>query len=69
MEDKFDRLEIQGIIKKVSHAKWATPTVVVRKPNGRIQLYGNFKVIIVNPALKMNIYPLPKPQQLFHALN
>ena len=64
----MDRLERQGVIEKVSHAEWATPVVVVRKPNGRIQLCGDFKVT-VNPVLKTDIYPLPKPEELFHALN
>ena len=34
--DELDRLEKQGVIEKVSHAEWATPIVVVRKPGGRI---------------------------------
>ena len=42
--------------------------MVVRKPNGRNQLCGDFKVT-VNPVLKTDIYPLPKPEELFHALN
>ena len=66
--DELDRLERQGVIKKVSHAKWATPIVVVRKPNGKIRLCGDFKVT-VNPVLKTDIYPLPKPEELFHAMN
>ena len=41
---------------------------MVRKPNGKIQLCGNFKVT-VNPVLKTDIYPLPKPEDLFHAVN
>ena len=49
----------------MSHAEWATPIVVVRKPGGRIRICGDFKVTI-NPSLKTL---LPKPEELFHALN
>ena len=66
--DELDRLEKQGVIKKVSHAEWATPIVVVGKPGGKIQICGDFKVTI-NPSLKTDVYPLPKPEELFHALN
>ena len=66
--DELDRLEKQGVIKKVSHSEWATPIVVVRKPGGKITICGDFKVTI-NPLLKTDVYPLPKPEELFHALN
>ena len=66
--DELDRLEGQGVIKKVSHSEWATPIVVVRKPGGKIRICGDFKVTI-NPLLKTDVYPLPKPEELFHALN
>ena len=65
--DELDRLENQGVITKVSHSEWATPIVVVRKPGGKIRICGDFKVTI-NPLLKTDVYPLPKPEELFHAL-
>ena len=68
MGDELDRLENQGVIKKVSHSEWATPIVVVRKPGGKIRICGDFKVTI-NPLLKTDVYPLPKPEELFHVLN
>ena len=52
--------------KKVSHAEWAISIVMVRTPNGRIGLGSNFKVT-VNSVL--TFIPLPKPEELFHALN
>ena len=48
--------------------QWVTPIVVVRKPGGKIRICGDFKVTI-NPLLKTDVYPLSKPEELFHALN
>ena len=62
--DELDRLEKQDVIKKVSHSEWATPIVVVRKPGGKIRICGDSKVTI-NPLLKTDVYPLPKPEELF----
>ena len=66
--DELDRLEKQGVIKKVSHSEWKTPIVVLRKPGGKIRICGDFKVTI-NPLLKTDVYLLPKPEELSHALN
>ena len=37
--DELDRLEKQGVIKRVSHSEWATPIVVVRKPGGKNNMW------------------------------
>ena len=66
--DELDRLETQGVIKKVPHSDWSTPIVVVRKPGGKVCICGVFKVTI-NPVLKTDIYPLPLPEELFQSLN
>ena len=66
--DELDRLETQGVIKKVPHSDWSTPIVVVRKPGGKVRICGDFKVTI-NPVLKTDIYPLPLPEELFQSLN
>ena len=66
----MDRLEKSGVIEKVSQSDWATPIVVVRKPDGKVRICGYFKVT-VNPVLKNDVYgyPLPLPEELFHKLN
>ena len=68
VEDELDRLETQGVIKKVPHSDWSTLIVVVRIPGGKVHICGDFKVII-NPVLKTDIYPLPLPEELFQSLN
>ena len=66
--DELDRLEKQGVIKKIPHSDWATPILVVRKTGGKVRICGDFKITI-NPVLKTNIYPLPLPEELFQSLN
>lgn len=42
-EKKLDRLEQERVIEKVSHSDWATPIVVVKKPNGNVRIYNDYK--------------------------
>lgn len=67
VEQELDRLEAQGILQRVSSSEWAAPIVVVPKKNGQIRICGDYKVT-VNPALEIDIHPLPKPQELFASL-
>ena len=67
VEAELDRLEQQGIIKKVEHSCWATPIVIVPKADKSIRIYGDYKVSI-NPYLRTEGYPLPTVQDLFSSL-
>ena len=64
---ELDRLEQQGIIRKVDHSEWAAPIVVVPKKDGRFRLCGDYKVTI-NQALSIDQYQLPKPADMFATL-
>ena len=64
---ELDRLEKQGIIRKVDSSDWAAPIVAVPKKDGRFRLCGDYKVTI-NQALSVDQYPLPKPEDLFASL-
>ena len=64
---ELDRLEEAGILYRVDHAEWAAPIVPVPKKDGTIRVCGDFKVTI-NPALRIDQYPLPKPSDLMASL-
>ena len=64
---ELDRFETLGILWKVTHSAWAAPIVAVPKKDGRLRICGDFKVT-VNAVLDVDKYPLPKPDDLFAAL-
>ena len=65
---QLDQLEADGVLTRVDYSEWATPLVVVPKPNGKIRLCGDFKVTL-NPVMDIKQYPLSKPQDLFATLS
>lgn len=67
VEEELQRLEKEGIIKPVTHSKWASPVVPVVKKNGQVRLCGDDKVTI-NPVMKVDQYPLPRIQDIFASL-
>ena len=65
--NELDHLERSGILEKVATSNWAAPIVPVPKSIGQLRLCGDYKVTI-NLHLKMDKYPLPKPEDLFTTL-
>ena len=65
---ELDRLECEGILKKVDHSVWAAPIVAVPKKDGKFRICGDYKVT-VNKFLDVDQYPLPKPADLFATLS
>ena len=68
VEAELDRLEQQGIIKKVEHSSWAAPIVVVPKTDKLIHICRDYKVSI-NPYVRTEGYPLPTVQDLFSSVS
>ena len=67
VDREIERLEHEGVIKKVESSEWASPIVCVPKRNGSIRICDDFKVS-VNPVLISNPYPLPNAEDLFATL-
>ena len=66
VDRELDQLQQAGIVEKVTHSDWAVPIVVVPKGDSQIRLSGDYKVT-VNKSLKVDQYPLPRPDEPFAA--
>ena len=64
---ELQRLEDEGILKPLSFSEWASPILVVTKPNGTIRICGDFKRP-VNPIIENEEYLMPIPEELFTKL-
>jgi hypothetical protein len=68
VEKKLDELERQGIIEKVKGpAKWASPLVVVPKPNGDIRMCTDMRK--ANEAIVRGKFPIPTVDDILHEIN
>ena len=56
-----------GALSPISWSEWASPIVVVPKPDGSIRICGDFRVT-VNPSLKIDQYPLPRVEDILVTL-
>jgi len=65
IEEELRRLTNLGVITQVETSEWTSPTVSVKKSNGSLRLFGDYKVTYLN----VNQYPLPQPEELFATLN
>ncbi|XP_064464481.1 uncharacterized protein K02A2.6-like [Ornithodoros turicata] len=68
VEKDLQRQVHNGVQQPVEVSEWATPIVVVPKPNGAVRVCGDFSVT-VNPQLAITQYPLPRPEELLAVLN
>ena len=59
---EIDKMEKDGILKSVSFSDWASPIVIVPKPDGNIRICGDYKRLI-NPVIKNDTYPQPTFQK------
>jgi transposase InsO family protein len=51
---ELERLQQLGIVVQVESSEWATPTVVVHKPDGRVRICGDFQTTI-NPLIPSSV--------------
>lgn len=62
VEAELDKLEEQGVWKRVQYSRWAAPVVPVLKnakdPSGPIRICGDYK-ITVNKSAPIDSYPIP----------
>ncbi|CAF3365123.1 unnamed protein product, partial [Rotaria sp. Silwood2] len=68
VENDLNRLVTEGVLELITVSKWAAPIVVVPKAGGKVRICADFSTD-VNQALDIDQYPLPKPNDLFVALN
>ena len=62
---ELDKLEKQGVWKKVTYSRWAAPIVPVlkdsRDPGGPVRICGDYKMT-VNQVAPLDSYPIPNVQ-------
>ena len=68
VQNELDKLENEGIIRKVATSDWAAPLVPVIKPSGKLRLCGDYKMT-VNREINLDTYPLPLIDELFANLS
>jgi len=68
VDEELQSMENAGVITKVDHSEWASPLVVVAKPNGRVRITDDFKAT-VNPQLCITQYPLADIDELFSMMS
>ncbi|CAF4492109.1 unnamed protein product, partial [Rotaria sp. Silwood2] len=68
VENNLNRLVSEQVLEPINTAKWAAPIVVVPKPADNVRICADFSTG-VNAALDIDKYPLPKPTDIFVALN
>lgn len=67
VKEELDRLQKQKVIQPINNSSWATPVVIIKKPDGKLRLCGDFKNTI-NAQSIIDTYPIPKPEELFSKL-
>ena len=71
LKDAVDRelqhLENFRVIERIPHSKWGTSLVAVPKGDDSLRLCGDYRKT-VNPAIEIDQYPLPHPEDLMAAL-
>jgi hypothetical protein len=67
VETEIQRLIDTGILSPIQYSDWATPIVVVPKPDGTVRIVGDYSVT-VNPELHIEYFPVPRAEDVFSDL-
>ena len=67
VEVELQRLQEESVIEPVQFSHWATPIVPIAKQDGTVRICGDYKATL-NRALRSEVYPLPRIEELFTAL-
>jgi hypothetical protein len=68
VDRELDKMVEAGVIEKIDHSDWASPLVVVPKPNGRVRITGDFKNTIKS-QLCVTQYPLAHVEELLESIS
>uniref|UniRef100_A0A183CP16 Reverse transcriptase domain-containing protein n=1 Tax=Globodera pallida TaxID=36090 RepID=A0A183CP16_GLOPA len=68
VNEELDRLVLIGAIKPIEFSHWAAPILAVKKKNGKTRVCIDFSTGL-NNALELNRHPLPRPDDIYSALN
>lgn len=64
LKEEIDKLLVEGVIEPVTFSQWASPIVIVPKPDGRLRLCVDYKQTL-NPQLMKDSHPTPTPEEAF----
>lgn len=64
VEEKLNEMVKNGILEQVDNSIWGTSLVPVLKPNGDLQICGDYKVTL-NKYLQVFTYPMPRIGEIF----
>lgn len=67
VNEELERMESEGVLKKVDVSEWATPLVIVPKKNNKVRLCGDYRITI-NAVMDIDQYPLPRAEDIFATL-
>ena len=67
VNDDLRRQVQEGLLESVEWSKYASPIVIVDKPDGAIRICGDYKST-VNPQLDAKQYPLPTEEECFYPM-
>ncbi|XP_018398448.1 PREDICTED: uncharacterized protein K02A2.6-like [Cyphomyrmex costatus] len=64
----LEKMEKSGVINRIETSEWASPLVVVPKPNGAVRITGDFKRTI-NGQLHIQQYPLARVEEILEKIS